>query len=688
MREAKAARRVFESELVPAAAPCYSSATAMDREEKMPGAPLPRAPQTAGDRALIAAEIALVILWSLFITSPYLNRDPRVIPSGRELLCNIQTFHAWSWMRECGACAFWFGGVNGGFPTAAEVNGSTFHPMVVASTLLLGPLAGAKIILAASFLLAGLAQWWLARILGAGRIARVWSACIAVAAGSLSSDMALGALSMVVSAATAALLFPLLVLVSREGRRRHVVFLAVAAASLLLAGNGYLQVGFALMAPLTLLLIRPENLSRIWSYALAAALALLLAAPVLVPFLHFLPNFNKSIEPGFAAQPFFAVPLNLVIDDSAFYRSTVLGKLPYAFGYALYIGWIPVLLAFWGLGDDGRREERRTILFLAATAVFALWLGSAGPLRLLMKAIPVRAFVLFLEGLRYPGYMAGLAIPPILGLAGLGLDRLLRARWPALQFGVGGRPGLSLSLRWLLAIPLVLALVSARKLGTEWIRADPQLPEVSPVLSALRTPDSQWVSVPYGELFWIQEALERGMKLTNHSYYTWRWDERRPPDPVLVASRQEAPGMIRQSAVGDIGIYRAPPGAEYAAVISDGGRRSVCTARARGGNIDVTCDNPEPGTLVVKENAWTGWRARSPRGTLPLLPGQWLGVRVPTGHNVIQFRYRPWDVLVGWLLCLGALAFCAAYLVGGRVPLLPRIRAATSRRSRDLESRI
>jgi len=50
----------------------------------------------------------------------------------------------------------------------------------------------------------------------------------------------------------------------------------------------------------------------------AAAIALLLAAPVLVPYLHFSREFGKEFQPGFTfAQPFAYVPLNLVMNWTA-----------------------------------------------------------------------------------------------------------------------------------------------------------------------------------------------------------------------------------------------------------------------------------------------------------------------------------------------------------------------------------
>jgi hypothetical protein len=389
---------------------------------------------------------------------------------------------------------------------------------------------------------------------------------------------------MVLSSAAAALVWPPLIQLSRAGRRREAVWLGIALGSLLLAGNGYMQVACAFAAPAILLLLPRERRKILSRYLLPVGIALLLAAPVLVPFLHFLPEFSKDIQPGFKfAQPLTYVPLNLVITDSAYYESNVLGKLPDFHNYALFIGWVPVLLAFWGLSDSRDREERRAVLFLAVVVFLSFWLASAGPQKLIVQALPFRPVILFLEGLRFTGLMAGLAVPAILALAGLGLNKLLAVRsWPALQLTGNGGTALSMSLRWLLAIPLLLAMLSAKKFGSRWIQVAPEAPQLSSVVAALHTKDLQWVSVPFGEHFWVQSAVARELKLTNSAYLTWHWDDRRRPDPILVASYGDIAGMTERSRVGNLRILQAPPGQEYSAVTHADGRRTVCSARGLG----------------------------------------------------------------------------------------------------------
>jgi hypothetical protein len=250
--------------------------------------------------------------------------------------------------------------------------------------------------------------------------------------------------------------------------------------------------------------------------------------------------------------------------------------------------------------------------------------------------------------------MGGLAIAPLLGLAALGLDRLLARPWP--------RPWPRFDSRWLLALPLAAALVSVWRFGTAWIVVESPPPEVAPVVEALRTPGLEWVCTPFGEGFWIETALEKGLKLTYNAYFTWHWNRRFLPPPRLAATRGVRPPGLPDD---DARVSERPPvrgirilevgDAEYASVADAHGRTTPCRARGVGGNIDVVCDAHAPGTLVVHENFYSGWRASASGRALSLLPGDWLSVRLPAGRSEVRFRYRPWDVPAGVLAALAGL---------------------------------
>lgn len=634
--------------------------------------------------ALTALELLAVTAWTLWFAASYLNLDPDVVPNGREYLSNIQTHHLWTRAASCGWCALWNGSFRGGYPALADPHGSMLHPLVMLTSLAWGVSNGSKLALAGAFLMAGLAQWWLGRAVGLGCVARTWSAAMAVVAGHLGGKMEPGNFGLVLSTAACSLVLPPLLALGQSGSQRAAVALGVTLALAAVAGQAYMQVGLVFLLPLVLLLVAPwgwGSLARTGRrLLLAAAIALLLAAPLLVPLLHFLPQFGKDIDPTFrSVQPFPFIPLNLVIDDAEFYASGSLGMLPFPYLYVIFVGWLPVALAVWGVAALWRtsapggadRRQRRVAVFLAGFALLALWQASAVPLIWLARVIPSPGVAAQISGLRFPSVIAGLAVPALLALAGAGLDRLLGGpaphwpHWPpALAAKLSALPvgrvrqihRVGIDARWLLALPLLLALSDARAFSRQWVttvRVDPGVPAL---LTNLRTPDLQWVNTPFGEQFWIEPALRLGLKLSLGTQ-GWFWAFREPPEPVAQAHRDDAPpGMTLRTIIGGVPIYAAPAGREYAAVTDAGegpasGGRTVCAARGVGGDLDVRCDAPRAGVLTVKENRWSGWRAYVDGRPAALRDDRWLAVDLPAGSHTVAFRYRPWDAPLGLLLC-------------------------------------
>jgi len=143
-----------------------------------PSAMRQRAP--AGCRSRLSwghlAELAVVVLWAMWVGRAYLSLDPKVWPWGREFDIVLQSEFVWTLLPQCGDCVLWNGFANGGSPAFVDMHGVVLHSIVVITTLLWGPINGAKITIVASLALAGLVQWWLAKALGLGRVARVWCA--------------------------------------------------------------------------------------------------------------------------------------------------------------------------------------------------------------------------------------------------------------------------------------------------------------------------------------------------------------------------------------------------------------------------------------------------------------------------------------------------------------------------------
>lgn len=594
------------------------------------------------------AEIGLICAWAAWIGRSYLDFSSYTWPIGGEWGTQLQTHQLWSQLQHCGLCAFWNGGINGGAPALADLFGSMLHPLVMITTLLWGVVAGAKVALVVALALGGIAQWWIARVLRLGLTARLWSALLAVAGGHLAGRMENGNFGLVLSTAACSLALAAAFDLARARERRATLLLAVTGASALLSGQGYLQLALLGWSPAVLCYLCDPAWRRlaIWrEYLLATGLALLLAGLLLVPLLHFWPEVTKDSDPAFrAAQPLRFMPLNLVIAEPDLPRSATLGKLPYAYLYNLYIGWPPVVLALLAI-PLAWRSARRELAFLGCGTVLMFVLASAIPLRRLDGFIPMVANV------RHTPVMAGLAIPGLLGIAAIGLDRLLKARHA-----------------WLLSIPLLWSLWTPARLAQSWLHTT-DVRALYTAMVALRPPEPAWVAPPYGELRWTQVGLDLGLKL---SPIVWVFSWHDVPMPYLEAVPDGSPPALlrvgpwaglpllnldeagqaagveseRAGALGKVPIYRYPR-QHYAAVVS-GMRIVACKAAGSGGDLAITCASEQAGELVLREHAWSGWSVRRDGIPAALEPGPWLQVAAPAGVHTYTFRYRPWDVLLGF----------------------------------------
>ena len=594
-------------------------------------------------------EILLIGLWAFWVSREYLNFDPGVIPSGREFNSAIQTHHLWTRFAECGWCALWNGTERGGHPALVDMHGSMLHPLVVISTSLWGVLNGAKLTLVLSFWTAGIAQWWIAQELKVGRLARLWSSGMAVVGGHLAGRMELGVFGVVLSTAMTSLIFGGILAVANKKGRRAGVLLGIVTASALLAGQGYIQVGLVSITPAFVFLLLDEHwkIKETWKdYFLALTIALLLAAVFLVPMLHFFPNFDKYMDPEFkVAQPLKFIPLNYVIDSFEYYTSTALDKYPFPHLYTLFIGWIPIGLAVYGLSNTEKLPPS-TRWFMISSMVLILVFSSGDALKFIAK------FWKGAAGIRHPSQIAGLTIPIILGLSALGLDKLFHENWPKFWLSFGedeNQKTRFFPTQWLLIIPLIISLRQGYQFSQMWIHTQDLNPEINQVIDALKTESLEWVQTPFGEHLYIEPAVRRGYKLSP-GIMTWRWKSRDFPLAHLEASHsgppQDASKVIKY--VNQVAIYQRPK-VHYAS-ITNGSHETPCRAYGTGGKLSVRCDSDHGGNLVLKEYTWSGWKAWRNDQRVRLIGKTWLTVEAPPGNHTYTFRYQPWDVPLGLFL--------------------------------------
>lgn len=600
-------------------------------------------------------EIGLILLWALFVGRAYLDMNPTVWPSGREFGLSIQPHYIWTQFKSCGLCALWNGYNGGGYPSFVELHAAVLHPLVIITTLIWGAINGVKVVLIGSLAMAGFGQWWLARVLGLGPVARLWSAAMAVVGGHLAGKMEIGVVGAVLSTAACSLVLAPSLKLALSGRRRDAILLSLFLALAIVSGQGYLQLGllFGVLPAFVVFLVGDRlELRPVWKeFLLAGGLSLLLASIFLVPLLHFWPQFGKAVDTTFSGvQPIQYVLLNLVISDVDFFFSDALSKLPFPYASINFIGWIPVILAMLTL-RLARRSQQRLLTFFWIAIGLVLLVSSAGTFRFLYRFMPE-----FSAGIRTASLAAGLLVPLVLALAAWGVDRMLKLNWPVLILApseTNAHPRLTIRLsRLVMVLVLGTSLFNAYRFGQKWIRTVTQEQGPYQVVEAAKTTSAQWVALPYGEHFWGPLAAEVGLKQTSY-VRPWFWLDRVQPLPAVEATRTSvdtgADGFLRQ--VDGVNLVRHSENM-YSFVISSEEGREPCRSIAQGGNIDLYCQNDSPGMLIVRENNFTGWRVSIDDQPALIDDEPWLSTAAPAGEHHYSFRYRPWDVTIGFVLSL------------------------------------
>jgi hypothetical protein len=627
-----------------------------------------------GDNRLsFCLEIIVIIIWGMFVGRAFLNLNPLVWPSGNEFGSSIQTHYIWMNLLKCGSCVFWNGSAHGGAPAFADMQGSMLYPLVILSTLLTGVLSGIKLTLVAGLIMAGIAQWWLSKVMGFGRLVRLWSGLLAVVGGQLAGRLQNGNFGFLLSTAACSLVIAPGVALGLTGKRRYTILLGITLGLALLAGQGYFQAGLLVgivPAFLVFLLVREERFKNLWKeYLLAGFLGLLIAGVFLIPMIHFYPNEIKIADPSFSsAQPIKYVPLNELIDDVGFYNSTALKPDPYPVLYANFLGWVPILLAIaaWRFVP---KSKFRLLSFFLVSIILVYLIASGDLLKFIMPILPAAASI------RNPSQIAGLANPLILGLSAWGLEGLLHVKWPKLalinQNTKGTIFGVNIIL-FILAIPLFISLKQAYVFGQNWLTTISVDATLYQDVALLKTNVSDWINLPFGDHYWLLPVNDLNLKISN-GFRSWNWSNRQDP-PVYQEAIRES---VDPSTPGFMMVYNGLSYVQHSennyAFIQSGDKQIVCKAQATGGNIDVVCPNSPKGILTVYENNWSGWYAWVDQTRMPLLGSDWLSMNAPAGKHTYHFRYRPWDVWVGIILSiLGLVLSLFLWFKARQTILLPK----------------
>lgn len=623
--------------------------------------------------ALRLVEIALIAIWAAYVGRDFLGTTHLQINSGGD---NVSAYGRFFWdrLKDCGTCALWSGQVNGGAPAYIDSNSDVFHPAVAIPALLVGTLASFKLTIVICLFMGGLACWWLALELGTGAVARIAAGFMGAAGGYLAGRSYQGLVVVLTSVTAAAFIVPALLRLRRKPTRRSAGLLGIVIGLFILAGQGYLQVGFVMMAPIFLILMTGAwDRWRLYLVRAVQALAvgLLIPAVFLFPFARYYSQFSKPTDPAFLShQPFHYLVLNLVINDWDYMRADrLLGKQSMPGLYVNYVGWAVIIFAVAGLFVLWQRSKP-VVLVLGLLIVGALWIGSGAPFQLMARDWAPPALRDFAVSIRNPTFIAGAAAPAIIGLAAVGVDT-------GLHWTHGMQPRASLAGRypWLqraaavtvragtIAL-LVIALVNLERGANQWLMWEPVTQERADLyLDALATDEVAWVSPPDSDWRLQMLGFDAGYKYSD-GWRPWTigiFTQQPTPfkmvrfDPALAPPSAE---LVDENSVGL--VYRSTLPNQYATVSSGG----TCSAHGEAGNIDIACDAPAAGTLTVQENAFDGWNAMVNGNEVGLADGQqWVTIEVPAGTSTIELRYRPWDFWVGLMLSMFGIALAIVMLV-------------------------
>jgi hypothetical protein len=597
-------------------------------------------------------EFSLILFWGLWIGKEYLNFNSLEVPFGNEFGSVVASHNFWIAVQDCGLCALWDGTIQGGAPAFTDIYTGVFHPVTMISTLIWGVINGSKAIIIGSIWTAGFAQYWLSKELNLGKIARIWSILLVMAGGHLAGRMEAGLISLVLSTAMCSLVFPAILMLSRRKDNKSIVVLGVVLASAIISGQGYIQVGILISLPAIIFLIlkSKDNMKLIFkNYLYAAFIAILLTAPLLLPYLMSASQFTKFTDPNFIhIQPIKYAPLNLIIDDLEFFKSDVLEKYPYPNLYVNFIGWIPVILAGIGIAIQ-KREDKNKINYLFSSIILVFLLVTPQFFQWLVQ------YWQGLEKVRLPPYILGIVIAPLVGLAAYGLDLILNKKWASITINLEKPISLfknSISLKWLLIFPLVIGLNQAFQFTKSFYYTIKLDEDMFTILNELSTEDIQWIQTPFGEHYWIEPAIDMGYKVSP-GIKPWRLMDNKPPLPFLEVTRNKLEfdenKILISENLPNVFIYKNE-NATYASVKTLG---EVINCEASGGNgyIEVKCpENVKYGRLIIKENSLNGWIAWAGENKIQLVGEDWLEILIVPGINNYKFQYIPSDVSSGFLL--------------------------------------
>ncbi len=574
------------------------------------------------------------------------------MPFGGEYARSIAQFFVWDRMMECGTCALWAQNM-GGFPVFNDYFSSFMHPFSFIFSVIFGGFRGATFTLAASFLLMGLATWWLMILIGQSRVVQIWAPIVAMYGGQMTGRLETGSIGLPLSLASAMLVIAATVAFVQHVNMRNTVLLGISMASMLLAGQLYMQLGTLLSLPVLLSYIQQEATFKDYllkqrNYIiLAILLTLLLIAPILLTnIFEYGTTYKKNTDPLFnASQPLGFLVLNMLIDVPDFFRTDMLRKLPFPYAYSIFVGYPVLIFALVGYIAEQDIARRRYMNAFFVVCAMNFILAAAVPQKLLIGVLP-QQLVDILASMRFIVLLNGLAVIFLVIASSYGLEIVVqRSKEFQIPQRIFNAEIIPIFARIIVLIVLVWHGMTLRNFALNWLRVGDVPQDTYKTAADLRKSPAGYVQLFSG--IYESPLLQQSAKIYDLNP-GWFWSGKvvMPPPEYFILNKSEVRDPDNTELVSEINGWRLlhskNPDNNYASVIYEDGTIVPCQASTLGGQISVQCITDKPGILRVYEYNRGYWHVSVNDNKSEMLSDSWVKVSVTAGSNTIVFQYYPW----------------------------------------------
>ena len=338
-------------------------------------------------------------------------------------------------IRQYHAFPLWNIYIQSGLPYIADPMLHVYNPVVTVPVLLFGVRAGFKLGVYLSFLIAAFGMWRLAKALGLGRAARLWTALMFAFAGQPIARFFQGQYLFIFGFAYIPWIISSLILVTQRVRKRDIAIAAGSLALLFFSGNAYYPLYMLLVIGLFMLIMlfrvkkQPPyitlDIRRAFVFLGIGALAVGMIAIQLLPTAEFWPRLNKDLNLA-GSQTVKQIFLDYTSKDSM--RPDAYSVLPAREEFYAYIGLTPFLglallpLAIW-------KHNRKMLIFFALIVLLTVGWISLEWIPWKETFLHIRLFLQFRHLLRILVFGSF----ALICLAGIGMDSL----WKLLRDGQG-----------------------------------------------------------------------------------------------------------------------------------------------------------------------------------------------------------------------------------------------------------